>query len=148
MRALPIAVLFILLVSSPFGTALAGEPVHPKIDPCFVGRAVTLAGVLSAHHEYGPPGWGEDPAHDRRWTMVVLNVSHATAKKIGGLLQGCFDDNASFTQVQLWSEQGPTALSKYQGKKIRVAGLLTAAGGAPAELHDAQVWVSNISMVQ
>jgi hypothetical protein len=80
--------------------------------------------------------------------MVVLNVSHATAKKIGGLLQGCFNDATSFTQVQLWSQQGSRALSKYQGKEVRVTGSLTAAGGAPAELHDAQVWVSNISMVQ
>jgi len=80
--------------------------------------------------------------------MVVLNVSHGTAKKISGLLQGCFDDATNFTQVQLWAEQGPRALSKYQDKEVLVLGALTAAGGAPAELRDAQVRISNISMVK
>ncbi|WP_425605310.1 DUF4431 domain-containing protein [Fulvimonas yonginensis] len=148
MRALPTLILFTLLASSLSGAALASEPVHPKSDPCFADHAVTLLGVLTTHQEYGPPGWGEYPTHDRRWTMVVLNVSHATAKKIAGLLKDCFDDTASFTQVQLWSQQGPGALSKYQGKEVRVMGSLRAASGAPAELHDAQVWVSNISMIQ
>lgn len=148
MQALSTTVLFIVLASSLFGIAVAGEPVHSKINPCFSGRTVTLAGVLTTHYEYGPPGWGEDAAHDKRWTMVVLNVSHAVAKKIGGLLRGCFDDTASFNQVQLWSEQGPTTLSKYEGKEVRVTGSLKAADGAPAEIHDAQVWVSNVSMVQ
>jgi len=148
MRALLTTALFIVLASSPLGEAVAREPAHSKIDPCFSGRKVTLVGILKTHHEYGPPGWGEDPAHDKRWTMVVLNVSHATAKTIGGLLQGCFDSTTSFTQVQVWPKQWPMALSKYQGKKVQVLGSLTAAGGAPAELLDAQVQVSSISMIQ
>ena len=80
--------------------------------------------------------------------MVVLKVSNATAKRIGNLLHGCFDDAASFTQVQLWSVKGSRALSQYQGKTVRVVGSLTPIGGAPAELRDAQVWVSNISVLQ
>lgn len=80
--------------------------------------------------------------------MVVLNVSNATAKRIASLLHGCFDDPGSFTQVQLWSLKGARALTKYEGKSVRVAGSLTAIGGAPAELRDAQVWVSTMSVLQ
>ena len=145
MRALVATFLLVVLASS---SALAAAPARHKVDPCFAGRAVTISGVLAAHHEYGPPSWGDDPAHDSRWTMVVLNVSNATAKRIGSLLQGCFDDTTSFTQVQLWSLKGSRALSKYRGKTVRVMGSLTAIGGAPAELRDAQVWVNNISVVQ
>ena len=145
MRALVVTILLLVLASS---SASAAVPARPKVDPCFAGRAVTFSGVLAAHNEYGPPGWGEDPAHDSRWTMVVLKVSDATAKRIGNLLQGCFDDTSSFAQVQLWSVKGPRALSKYQGQTVRVRGSLTAVGGAPAELADAQVWVSNISVLK
>ena len=56
------AVIFTAVASSSISTALASEPINPKIDPCDSGHAVTLVGVLAAHHEYGPPGWGEDPA--------------------------------------------------------------------------------------
>ena len=145
MRALAATVLLGVLASP---SAFAAVPVRHKVDPCFAGRTVTLSGILAAHHEYGPPGWGDDPSHDSRWTMVVLNVSNTTAKRIGSLLHGCFDDAAGFTQVQLWSLKSSRALSKYQGKAVRVAGSLTAIGGAPAELRDAQVWVNNISVLQ
>jgi len=145
MRAVAATVLLGVLASTP---ALAAAPARHKVDPCFAGRTVTLSGVLAVHQEYGPPGWGDDPAHDSRWTMVVLKVSNATAKRIGNLLHGCFDDAASFTQVQLWSVKGSRALSQYQGKTVRVVGSLTPIGGAPAELRDAQVWVSNISVLQ
>ena len=121
MRALAATVLLGLLASP---SAFAAVPAHHKVDPCFAGRTVTLSGVLASHHEYGPPGWGDDPAHDSRWTMVVLNVSNATAKRISSLLHGCFDDTTSFTQVQLWSLKGSRALSKYQGKTVRVIGSL------------------------
>jgi hypothetical protein len=145
MRALATTVLLGVLASSP---AFAAAPARHKVDPCFAGRTVALSGVVTAHQEYGAPGWGDDPAHDSRWTMVNLNVSNATAKRIGNLLHGCFDDPGSFTQVQLWSLKGSRALSKYQGKAVRVVGSLTAIGGAPAELRDAQVWVSHISVLQ
>ena len=145
MRALAATALLGVLASTP---ALAAAPARHEVDPCFAGRTVTVSGVVSAHQEFGPPGWGDDPVHDSRWTMVVLNVSTATAKRIGSLLHGCFDDSASFTQVQLWSLKGSRALSKYQGKAVRVVGSLTAIGGAPAELRDAQVWITNMSVLQ
>ena len=145
MRALAVTLLLLVLASS---SASAAVPARAKIDPCFAGRVVSFSGVLAAHDEYGPPGWGEDPAHDSRWTMVVLKVSDTTAKRIGTLLQGCFDDTTSFAQVQLWSLKGPRALSKYQGQTVRVTGSPTAVGGAPAEFRDAQVWVRNISVLK
>ena len=147
MRTWQKAVIFTAVASSSISTALASEPINPKIDPCDSGHAVTLVGVLAAHHEYGPPGWGEDPAHDTHWTLVVLKVSRTTAKRIGSLLPGCFVVTTNFNEVQLWSEQGPRALSKYQGKEVRVVGSLWAGGTAPAERRDAQVRISNISLV-
>ena len=145
MRALVSTILFLTLASS---SASAAVPARHKVDHCFNGHEVTFSGVLAAHNEYGPPGWGEDPTHDSRWTMVIVNVSDATAKRIGTLLQGCFNDATDFAQVQLWSLRGSQALSNFQGKTVRVTGLLTAVDGAPAALRDAQVWVSNISVLQ
>jgi len=118
---------------------------EPHVKACFVGRKVTLTGVVSINREYGPPNWGETPKQDSRWTMVVLTVTSTAANSMRSLLPGCFEPTRNLTKVQLWSPSGWQALSQYRGVTVRVVGSLTPASGAPAELLAAQVRVFSIS---
>lgn len=128
------------------GIAAAATNHQPSADPCFAGAHMALEGLLTVHQEYGPPGWGDDPATDSRWTMVELKVSPTQAAQLRRSLPRCFEAADDLSRIQLWSHSA-TDFAKYQGKRIHVSGQLTAAGGAPAQIIPAQMDVTTITTV-
>lgn len=138
------ALLLTILVLSTTRAAASSPSI--KVHSCSTTSDISLVGIVLTHHEYGPPGWGETPRQDYIWTMVLLKVPKPTSKVIRELLPSCFDATDKLTEVQLWSKQGPRALSKYRGKHVRVAGTLSAWDGPPAELRAAQMWVTRVSL--
>jgi hypothetical protein len=55
---------------------LASASAQATESPCLeYGPAiVTLTGTITRHMEYGPPNYGEDPAHDERVVYWYLDV--------------------------------------------------------------------------
>jgi hypothetical protein len=138
----------LLLTSLVLSTAHAApSPRSTAAVACSTTSDVSLVGMISTHHEYGPPGWGETPKQDYIWTMVLLKVSGSTSKMIRELLPSCFNASDKLVEVQLWSKHGPLMLSKYRGKRVRVSGKLSAHNGPPAELRAAQMWVTTVSLL-
>jgi hypothetical protein len=151
MRTITILILaiaaFVLVALAPTPVfAVGNSPSKPVPSGCDAGSPVTLDGTLASRNEYGPPGWGENPAQDTRWTMTTLVLSEASKKMVASLLAPCEDVRAAPGQVQLWfSATVSKTLSKYKHHKVRVTGSLRAASGAPAEIQRGQLEVSEIS---
>lgn len=124
-------------------TAAVGDEPSP-VDPCFAGTPIVLEGVLTSHQEYGPPGWGDDPATDSRWTLVLLKVSPDRAAQMRALLPGCYDEGYDLSRVQLSADEG-IELAKFEGAFVRVTGLLTASTGAPVQVIQPQLEVTEIT---
>lgn len=143
---MPIRIALALAASSIFfpGIAVAAESHQPSADPCFAGVHRALEGLLTARQEYGPPGWGDDPATDARWTLVELKVSPAQAAQLRASLPGCFEAADDLSHIQLQSH-GTVDFAGYLGKKVHASGQLTAAGGAPAQVMPAQLEVTGIT---
>jgi hypothetical protein len=125
----------------------AGYPSSSHVAfNCETGIPASLDGILVSHKEYGPPGWGESPAQDSRWTMTVLILSEASKKVATSLLAPCADGPVAITQVQLWFfESTSKTWSKYKNHRVRVTGSIRGASGAPAEIQLGQFEVSEIS---
>ncbi len=60
------------------GSILAGLLGGPAAAGClsYEPAVVTLSGTVSIQKAYGPPGFGEDPAHDAREDFPLLTLDH------------------------------------------------------------------------
>jgi hypothetical protein len=134
----------VFLVGSPIASA-AGDPRGAGADPCDAKFPATIDGVLTRHQEFGPPGWGEDPSHDSRWSMPVLTLSASSRRLAKSLLPECGSEPGAETdEVQLWFHPDSDSWKHLVGKHVQVTGSFHFPSGAPAELLDVQFDVTAI----
>jgi hypothetical protein len=122
----------------------AGDRLYvPSRDAaCDEGVRETLEGVVRLKEMYGPPGWGETPKQDSRWTMAILKLTPESRKVVVGAMASCLDEGATTREVQIWLEKSNEPWSKYKNKKVHLEGTLSSASGAPAEILPMQLSVS------
>lgn len=106
---------------------------------CRQGISVIVEGEVVTRAEYGPPNWGEDPAHDSKWTMGVLILSPASQKEVYDFASACAVPPTKANEVQVWGAKGGEDWGKLRHLKVRIAGLLRVQGGAPAEILPLQL---------
>ena len=87
----------------------------------YAPEVVTLTGVVHLKTFYGPPGYGEDPAHDRkeRQALLTLDQPLCVAK---GLDDGLEEPEADQHEVTLVPLGAHPNLSSFRGKHVRVRG--------------------------
>ena len=132
-----------LAIALACGGASRGEAAAPA-DCNAV--PVELAGRLVAREEYGPPGWGEDPEHDTRWTLYALVLSPASAQIVAEGLSPCAGENLTVQEVQLWmagSDSSP--LRRHTNQQVNVVGALHLANGPPGEVLPVQLEVTRVA---
>jgi hypothetical protein len=111
---------------------------------CELGFPATIDGLLYTRREFGPPGWGEQPATDARWTMAVLVPSKASKKLAVSLLAPCVDRVIVVNEIQLWFPIKDNGWKKLVRRHVRVIGSLHFAEGATAELLELQFDVATV----
>lgn len=120
----------------------ASSPQSPNV--CEDGVQTSLDGLIVLRKEYGPPGWGEDPAQDSRWTMVVLQPTAGSQKQVKRLMSSCTSDPKAFSQVQLWIPDKAGSAKEFNHSRVHVKGHLYPANGPPAEILTLQLDASRI----
>ena len=84
---------------------------------------VTLTGVVKLRTFYGPPGYGEDPAHDSRETQALLALDRSLCVLRGHDDEGLDvpESGQKFVTLVPGREVG---FDEYRGKHISVRGTL------------------------
>lgn len=87
------------------------------------GDNVVLTGVLKKEMAYGPPGWGEDPAHDEQEHYWVLYLD----KPLGCVTDAVTDERADWDtilQLDLWGKGINKVPESYLDQHMTVSGRL------------------------
>ena len=113
---MPIRLIFAALLLIAAAPARAGEclPYEPA--------SVTITGVVTLAQGFGPPGFGEDPAHDAKETYAKLTLDKPVCVNGGKDLSD--EDVASIEAFQLVSRDGKSFDRKLLGKRVSVTGTL------------------------
>jgi len=103
--------------------AMAGSVAPAQAEKCvdYEPTIVTLHGKVRMVSSYGPPGFGEDPVHDRREEFAVLDLDTQTC-----LTAGRLDEVARFGVVsfQLVPSPGARFTRRFLGTRVAVTGSL------------------------
>ena len=83
---------------------------------------VELTGIVSMAHGFGPPGFGEDPAHDRKEDYVLLTLDKPICVTGGRIVVD--EDVAAIDALQLVPKSGRRFDRRLLGKRISVSGTL------------------------
>jgi hypothetical protein len=97
----------------------------PVVQTClpYEPAKVTITGVVSVGHGYGPPGFGEDPKHDAKETYPVLTLSKPICVS-GGDADGMDDPVSSIRAFQLVSSERHHFDPGLIGASVAVTGTL------------------------
>jgi hypothetical protein len=126
------------------GCSLVGSDISTLSQECGTISA-NLDGKVIPRQQYGPPGWGETPQRDTKWTMYVLVLSPKSVKTVASIFARCAPEHLPLREVQLWANQSEGAgLAKYNFRSVYISGVLSLAQGAPAELLPVQMRITNI----
>ena len=134
----------VLLSGCPVAcTAQKGPPTRTAPPYRYDTAGVRLEGTLSERKEYGPPGYGETPAKDKRETIFVLKLSSpvsvqpaANAEASGS---ASLDPVKNVGEVQLFIPRPQVAnVRKLLGKVVVAVGTLNEAA-APSQYT--KVWL-------
>ena len=82
----------------------------------------TLTGVAELKISFGPPGYGEDPAHDSKEPQVLVKLDAPICIQRGTDKDGLEEPEANQRLVTLVSMSGSIKLRAFVGKRIRVRG--------------------------
>jgi hypothetical protein len=90
---------------------------------------IQLDGILSERKVYGPPGYGETPAKDKRETILILKLRHSISVEpaAGAEANGSasLDSAKNIEEVQLFVDQSHRAdAQKLMGRRVIAAGTL------------------------
>ena len=83
---------------------------------------VTLTGIAAMAHGFGLPGFGEDPAHDRKEDYVLLTLDKPVCVAGGHIVMD--EDIAAIDAVQLVPKSGRRFDRHLLGKRVSVSGTL------------------------
>lgn len=146
--ALGIARMALMVLFVVFATAIQAETASiydsQSSKICDDGIQTSLDGVVVLRKEYGAPGWGEDPAHDARWTMVILRLTPGAQEQVRHLMSSCASDPQALTEVQLWIPDKAGSKKDYSHARVHVHGHLYPSSGPPAEILTFQLDVVSI----
>jgi len=105
------ALLFTAILPARAADCLAYEPA-----------TVTLTGVVTLAQGFGPPGFGEDPAHDKKETYALLTLDKPAC--VGGGKDPSDEDVAAIGAFQLVAKDGRRFDKKLVGRRVTVTGTL------------------------
>ena len=105
------ALLFAATLPARAADCLAYEPAK-----------VTLTGVVTLAQGFGPPGFGEDPAHDKKETYALLTLDRPAC--VSGGADASDEDVAAIGAFQLVSKDGKRFDRKLVGRRVTVTGTL------------------------
>ena len=105
------ALLFAATLPARAADCLAYEPAK-----------VTLTGVVTLVQGFGPPGFGEDPAHDKKETYALLTLDRPAC--VSGGADASDEDVAATGAFQLVSKDGKRFDRKLVGRRVTVTGTL------------------------
>ena len=83
---------------------------------------VRLTSIVSMSHGFGPPGFGEDPAHDSEEDYVLLTLDKPICVAAGHVVMD--EDVAATDAFQLVPKSGSLFDRRLLGKRISVSGTL------------------------
>jgi hypothetical protein len=106
---------FMLVGTARSGMAAGCLPYEPA--------TVTVTGKGQMALGYGPPGFGEDPAHDAKERYVLFTVDHPFCVS-GGKPDLIDEDVASVRRMQLVFEAGQHFDAQLIGQVVAVSGQL------------------------
>jgi hypothetical protein len=125
-----------------------GDPLLAHGDEEQSGQIVSLSGILVTKPERGPPGWGETPKIDSRWTAWFIKLDYATPMIVPNL-----DSPASGLRTKIEYEiqvrgkfEFDGTYKNLKGKHVLVTGPL-GQGAEPSNLGDAQLETTEIKIV-
>lgn len=101
-------------------TVLAGPAWAQGCLP-YEPAQVTLTGKLSTGRGYGPPGFGEDPQHDRKESFAQVTLDKAACVSGG---TDTNEDVAAIRTFQLVPGDGARYARKLLGRRVAVTGKL------------------------
>ena len=81
----------------------------------------SLTGVLTLQWVYGPPGWGDDPQHDKRYQYPMLKLNPAICTIEGGMVK---NRNVKIVQIIQFGDQCKPRINNLSGKRVVVTGIL------------------------
>jgi hypothetical protein len=113
-RKIPTLVFIALACAGPAAAeadCLAYEPV-----------SLTITGIVTLAKGYGPPGFGEDPKHDKKEEYALLTLDKPAC--VAGGHDAIDEDVAAIGAVQLVSKSGSRLDRHLLGKRVAVAGTL------------------------
>lgn len=117
--------------------AMAGACVSIQAAPClsYEPATVTLSGEVRMVHAYGPPGFGEDPQHDRQGEYAVMDLDAPVCLAAG---HGDEIARSAVSKMQVISAKGQKFDPRLLGVHITASGSLwpRESGGVTDVLFD------------
>lgn len=122
------ALICAVTLSSASQAAEAADPSCVEYEPA----VVTLSGTITRHLEYGPPNYGEDPAHDDKGFYWFLDLDQPIC--VNGKDEDSPDDEgeAGVRRLQIVYMNGYPKGRGWIGHRVSITGTLFHA----ATLHD------------
>jgi len=108
------------------GLFLAAAQIVLAADACltYEPARVELTGKVSEKQAFGPPGYGEDPAHDKRETYFVLALSAPLCVTGDPKSQTNNESETDVREVQLVFASGQSLRRAWLDHNISVSGTL------------------------
>ncbi|MBI1212280.1 MAG: hypothetical protein GC190_12510 [Alphaproteobacteria bacterium] len=138
-----------IILSATFATVSAQAWCTRPLDAVDDSKSavqVTLSGRVVERWAWGPPGFGEDPAHDRRWRATFLRLDRPTKIAVERFL-GEEEKPPTLTlrEIQLRGviESDLTLHRHFLGRHVVVRGGLWRASIA-ADVGDVLVYVKSV----
>ena len=85
---------------------------------------VMLPGIVSLRNGFGPPGFGEDPAHDSKesWYVITLDSPICVRASPNDLLNG--EAESDVMEMQIVLRDGFSSYRDWIGKHVAITGTL------------------------
>jgi len=112
----PLRLTFVALLLAAASPACADECL------AYEPAQVTITGLVTMAQGFGPPGFGEDPAHDAKETYARLSLDKPVCVNGGKDLSD--EDVAAIKDFQLVSKDGKRFERKLIGPRVAVTGTL------------------------